>query len=128
MYKSTAQGVMKWANAELKHVGRIASVEDPDVQYAYAISTVNGMMHLRQALAELVDNNDYTHYHADLKKTHDGVVRVIKHLIKDYNIDLETIKAFNTRHVLKSFNMYEVNNTRRNVLIRNNTRKNKNLD
>lgn len=126
MYRSTAQGVMKWANAELEHVGRITSVEDPDVQYAYAISTVNGMMHLRQALAELVDNNDYTHYHADLKKTHDGVVRVIKHLIKDYNIDLETIKAFNTRRVLKSFNMYAAN-TRRNVLIRNNTRKNKNL-
>jgi hypothetical protein len=127
MYKSTAQGVMKWASAELEHVGRIAAVEDPDIQYAYAISTVNGMMHLRQALAELVDNNDYAHYHVDLKKTHDGVVRVIKHLIKDYNIDLETIRAFNTRRVLKSFNMYAANNTRRNVLIKNSTRKNKNI-
>ena len=129
MYRSTAQGVMKWANAELEHVGRITSVEDPDVQYAYAISTVNGMMHLRQALAELVDNNDYTHYHADLKKTHDSVVRVIKHLIKDYNIDLEAIRAFNTRRVLKSFNFYMANNSKP-LAVRNNnknriTRKNK---
>lgn len=123
MYKSTANGVLSWANSELQHVGRIASVEDPDIQYAYAISTVNGMMHLRQSLAELIDNKDYTHYHTDLKKTHDGVIRVIKHLIKDYNIDLGTIKKFNTRHVLKDFNIYKANNNSRRVSITNNKTK-----
>jgi len=126
MYRSTANGVFSWANSELQHVGRIASVEDPDIQYAYAISTVNGMMHLRQALAELLDNRDYEHYHTDLKKTHDGVIRVIKHLIKDYNIDLGTIKKFNTRHVLKDFNIYKTDkNTRRISMTNNKTKKSK---
>jgi hypothetical protein len=33
---------MEWAKSELEHVGRIAAVEDPDIQYSYAQSTVNG--------------------------------------------------------------------------------------
>lgn len=42
-YDTTFQGVMKWAESELEHVGRIVSLEDPDLQYSYALSTVNGM-------------------------------------------------------------------------------------
>jgi hypothetical protein len=102
-YEATARGVMEWAHSELEHVGRIVSVQDPDIQYSYALSTVNGMLHLRQALNELVTDPDYAMHKKDLKKTHDAVVRVIKHLIKDFNINLQTIKDFNTRHVLKDF-------------------------
>lgn len=99
-YEATVRGVMEWANHELEHVGRIVAVHDPDIQYSYALSTVNGMLHLRQALQELIDDPEYAMHKKDLKKTHDSVVRVIKHLIKDFNINLQTIKNFNTRQVL----------------------------
>ena len=99
-YESTFHGVMAWANHELEHVGRIVAVHDPDIQYSYALSTVNGMLHLRQALQELINDPEYAMHKKDLKKTHDSVVRVIKHLIKDFNINLQTIKNFNTRQVL----------------------------
>ena len=99
-YESTVRGVMEWANHELEHVGRIVSIDDADIQYSYALSTVNGMLHLRQALHELIEDPDYAMHKKDLKKTHDSVVRVIKHLIKDFNVNLQTIKNFNTRHVL----------------------------
>ena len=99
-YEGTVRGVMAWANHELEHVGRIVAVHDPDIQYSYALSTVNGMLHLRQALQELIDDPEYAMHKSDLKKTHDSVVRVIKHLIKDFNINLQTIKNFNTRQVL----------------------------
>ena len=101
-YNATARGVMEWAAGELEHVGRIAAVEDADIQYAYAQSTVNGMLHLRDALLELVNDPDYADKKNDLKKTHDAVIRVIKHLIKDYDVNLEEIKSFNTRHVLSN--------------------------
>ena len=102
-YEATARGVMEWAHSELEHVGRIVSVQDPDIQYSYALSTVNGMLHLRQALNELIQDPEYTTHKKDLKKTHDAVIRVIKHLIKDFDIDIQTIKNFNTRQVLKDF-------------------------
>ena len=101
-YNMTCHGVMEWAKSELEHVGRIAAVEDADIQYAYAQSTVNGMLHLRDALFELVSKGEHEQHKADLKLTHDGVVRVIKHLIKDYDVKLEDIKQFNTRHVLSN--------------------------
>ena len=82
-YESTLQSIIEWANSELEHVGRIAAVEDPDIQYSYAQSTVNGMLHLRDALFQLVNDRRYVERKTDLLKTHDNVVRVIKHLIKD---------------------------------------------
>ena len=118
-YQTTLSGVMAWANSELAHVGRITGVEDPDIRYSYAMSTVNGMLHLRQAIYELVQDVNYEHHKKDLQKTHDAVVRVIKHLIKDHDIDLEAIKRFNTRGVLTGF---EFLNKNKNA---NKTRKNK---
>jgi hypothetical protein len=112
-YNSTAKGVMEWANAELEHVGRIAGVEDKDIQYSYALSTVNGMAHLRNALFELVGDSDYSNYKKDLLKTHNTVIRVMKHLIKEYNIKLDIIKQFNVRHVLGSMS-YLKKGTRKN--------------
>jgi hypothetical protein len=112
-YNATAKGVMEWANAELAHVGRIAGIEDKDIQYSYALSTVNGMAHLRNALFELVGDSDYAEHKKDLLKTHNAVIRVMKHLIKDYKIKLDTIKQFNVRHVLGSMS-YLKRGTRKN--------------
>ena len=99
-YDITARSVMEWANAELEHVGRIVACADPKIQYSYALSTVNGMAHLKDALFELVNDPNYADKKEDLLRTHASVIRVMKHLIKDFNVDISTIKAFNTQGVL----------------------------
>ena len=101
-YNTTVGAVMEWAKSELEHVGRIAAVEDPDLQYSYAQSTVNGMMHLRDALFQMVKDPRYRERKVDLLKTHNNVVRVIKNLIKNYKVKLSEIKKFNTRKVLSA--------------------------
>ena len=99
-YEATYNGVMEWANAELEHVGRIASMKDRAIQYSYALSTVNGMAHLRNALVEIINDPEYASHKRDLLKTRDAVVRVMKHLIREYRVRLSTVKEFNVRHVL----------------------------
>ena len=116
-YNMTLQAVMKWADSELSHVGYLAGVEDPDIQYAYAQSVVNGMVHLRDALYELANDPEYAMHATDILKQHDLVVRVIKHLLKDYGVRLQEIKAFNTHHVLGNLSYLssaKKNRTRRN--------------
>jgi len=126
-YHATWKGVMGWAEGELEHMGRIAALEDPDLQYSYAMSTVNGMLHLRDALVELVQDPDYKEKKEDLQRLHDQVVRAVKHLIKDYDVDLNAIKKFNTRGVLGNLNYLGLNNTtKKNKKNNNNTRKNNN--
>ena len=108
-YKMTVKGVMHWAQNELEHVGYLVGVKDPDIQYAYAQSVVNGMLHLRDALFELVNDPNYSTHHEDLQRIHDKVVRVVKHLIKDFNVNLEEIKTFNTHHVLSNLSYLNEN-------------------
>jgi len=105
---------MKWAESELEHVGRIASVEDKDLQYSYALSTINGMAHLKDALAEAVKSGE-KHHKQDLLRTHDAVIRVMKQLVKTYKINLDTIRAFNTRHVLSNLSYLGKKNSTRKV-------------
>jgi hypothetical protein len=109
-YEITANGAMQWASAELDHVGRIASVMDADIQYAYALSSLNGMAHLKDALFELVSDPDYESHHVDLKRTHDAVVRTMRHLTREYDLDVDAIRAFNTRGTLSDLS-YLSNNT-----------------
>jgi protein-tyrosine-phosphatase len=115
-YDITAKSAMMWANSELEHVGRIVAVKDKHIQRSYAMSTLNGMAHLKDALFELVNDPAYKMHKTDLLKKHDEVIRVMKHLIKDFKLDLATIRAFNTDHVLS--NMGYLNTKRK-------TRKNK---
>lgn len=103
-YDITAKCAMNWAAHELEHVGRIVGMKDKDLQYSYALSTVNGMAHLRDALYQLVMDPAYKEHKTDLLKTHDKVIRVMKHLIKDFKVNLNTIRAFNTRKVLSNLN------------------------
>ena len=99
-YDTTVYGVMEWAKGELEHVGRIVSIKDKDIQYNYALSTVFGMAHLKDALFQMVNDSDYEWKKADLLKTHDAVVRTMKHLVKDFGVDLAAVKSFNSRGVL----------------------------
>jgi len=102
-YDSTAKGLMMWATSELEHVGRIISMKDKDLQYSYALSTVNGMAHLKDAIFQYVQKHPHSHMRDDLLTIHEKVIRAMKHLIKDFDVDLETIRAFNTRGTLSSF-------------------------
>jgi hypothetical protein len=103
-YDTTLFGVMEWAKSELDHVGRIVSMKDKGLQYSYALSTVNGMAHLRDALFQMVNDPAYAHRRKDLLTTHDAVIRTMNHLVRDFHIDLRTIRAFNTPRVLSPFN------------------------
>jgi len=94
------KGVFGWAQGELEHVGRIAAVEDRDIQYSYALSTVNGMLHLRNAIYELLHDGAYQQHENDLQRLYNQVNRAVQHLIKDYNVERRTIERFNTRQVL----------------------------
>lgn len=99
-YKLTFMSAMKWAEHELEHVGRIVAVEDPDIQYSYAMSTLYGMLHLKKALSELLNDPAYSSQREDIQRTHDKVNRTLKHLIKDFSLDLNVIQAFNTKKIL----------------------------
>ena len=112
-YEMTVHGVMAWAKNELEHVGYLVGVKDPDIQYSYAQSVVNGMLHLRDALFEMVNDPNYKQQRPELLRTHDKVVRVVKHLIKDFKVDLGEIKRFNSRHVLSDLSYLKGSGTRR---------------
>ena len=103
-YNATAKGLMMWANSELEHVGRIAAAEDPNLQYSYAMSTLNGMAHLKDALFEYVSTRKGEPMTKDLLIVHEQVIRVMRHLCKEYRLDLNTIIAFNTKKTLSSLN------------------------
>ena len=111
-YDPTVQGVMGWARAEFFHAGELSGMRDKNLQYAYAQSTVNSMMHLHDAMLELLEDKRYRKDHADLRKTFDSVVRALKELIERYNIDIAAILAFNTRHVLRSLAYLRVKDKR----------------
>ena len=111
-YEATPKGLMAWAEHELEHVGRIVGVKDPDLQYAYALHTLTGMAHLKDALYEAVHEPAFASHKEALLRTHNTVIRVMKHLIKDFDLNLDTVRAFNTRHTLSSFNyLKNKNNT-----------------
>jgi hypothetical protein len=100
-YNASCEDIAMWKQHELAHVGRIAAMKDKDLQYSYALSTVNGMVHLRDAIYEKVVDPKNKDHKERLLREHDAVVRTIQHLIKDYGINLDTIRAFNERHVLR---------------------------
>ena len=112
-YEATVNGVSMWAKSELEHVGRITGVKDKALQKSYALSTLNGMAHLRNALFQLVNDPEYSHHKKDLLKTHDTVIRVMKHLMKDYDISKETIKKVNIYNVLGDLSYLSKGKTRK---------------
>jgi len=112
-YEATINGVTMWAKSELEHVGRITGVKDKTLQKSYALSTLNGMAHLRNALLQLVNDPEYSYDKKDLLKTHDIVIRVMKHLMNDYDISKETIKKVNAYNVLGDLSYLSKGKTRK---------------
>lgn len=102
-YHASCHDIEMWKDHELAHIGRIASMKDKDLQYSYALSTVNGMMHLRDAIYERFLETKEEDHRKKLQESHDGVVRALQHLIKEYKVNLDTIRTFNERHVLRDF-------------------------
>jgi hypothetical protein len=125
-YDTTFHGVMGWANSELEHIGRIVSLKDPDLAYSYAQSTLYSMAHLKDALFQMVEDDAYEHHKKDLLTVHAKVIKAMKHLIKDFDLDVEAVKAFNTRDVLSNLSYLKNSNTRRNNNNNNNNNKNNN--
>jgi len=126
-YEISCEGIQMWKQHELAHVGRIASMKDKDLQYSYALSTVNGMVHLRDAIYERVLETKDKEHKTKLLREHDAVVRTIQHLIKDYGINLDTIRTFNERHVLRDLSYLKpkgVRHVRFRKTMRKKTRKN----
>ena len=70
------------------------------------------MAHLKDALFQMVNDPDYKSQKHELFTTHEKVIRAMKHLIKDFNLDLGTIEAFNTRKTLSNLS-YLKNNTKK---------------
>lgn len=126
-YETTFQSLMMWANSELEHVGRIVSLKDADLQYAYAMSTLNGMAHLKDALYEMLTDPAYKHYHVDVQRTHDAVIRVMKHLRDDFNLNLDTIRVFNTRKTLSNLSYLEKTKIKKTRKIRSKSKKSRKL-
>jgi hypothetical protein len=129
-YDITVQGVNKWAMEEIKQVGKIIAVKDKGLQRAYARSTLNGMAYLRDAIYQLItDSKNPDYIKAELQILHDKVVRIMQHLIKDFDIDMKDIQEFNKNHVLSSLKYLKsssVPKTRKNarMMYRKDTRKN----
>ena len=123
-YEATAKGVMMWAASELEHVGRIVGIKDKDIQYSYAMSTLNGMAHLKDALFELVNDPAYENHKQDLLRIHDTVIRVMKHLLKDFNLNLDAIRMFNERKVLSNLSYLNDENASANANNNNNNNNN----
>ena len=103
-YQITRMGVAEWAKSELEHIGRIAAVKNPDLQYSYAQHTVSGMLHLRDAIKQLIRKEKSAGVRNDLQKLHGQVHRALQHLVTEYNINSNAIKKFNTRKVLGPIN------------------------
>jgi hypothetical protein len=93
---------MSWVASELEHVGRIVAAKDRHLQKSYAMSTVNGMAHLKDALYEAVQDPVNSRHKQELLRAHDAVIRVMKHLIRDFGVNIDAIKMFNTEHVLSN--------------------------
>jgi len=82
-------------------VGRIVAMKDEHLQKSYAMSTVNGMAHLKDALYEAA-HEEGAENKTQLMRAHDSVIRTMKHLIKDFGINVRAIEDFNTEHVLSN--------------------------
>ena len=113
-YEKSPHCLMKWVASELEHVGRIVAMKDEHLQKSYAMSTVNGMAHLKDALYEAAHEKNINADHTtQLRRAHDSVIRTMKHLIKDFRINVRAIEDFNTEHVLSNLKYLKSGKTRR---------------
>jgi hypothetical protein len=73
------------------------------------------MAYLRDAIYQLItDSKNPDYIKEDLQILHDKVVRVMQHLIKDFDIDMKDIQEFNKNHVLSSLKYLDGRKTRKN--------------
>jgi hypothetical protein len=101
-YEIRFAGLMSWVASELEHVGRIVATKNRHLQKSYAMSTVSGMAHLKDALYEAVQDPSMEAHKVDLLRAHDAVIRTMKHLISDFGVSVRAVREFNTEHVLSN--------------------------
>jgi len=83
------------------------------------------MAHLKDALFQMVNDPDYKSQKHELLTTHEKVIRAMKHLIKDFNLELGTIEAFNTRHTLSNLSYLKNTTNSKNTNKKSRTRRNR---
>lgn len=130
-YNATSRGLFEWAKSELQHIGRIAAIKDNKVQYAYALSTVNGMLYLRDAIREYIKDESNSSKKKEFQKLHGQVIRAVQHIITEYSVNRNAIELFNTGKILTSlndlkWNSHKYKKTRRSKKYNIKTRKNYN--
>jgi hypothetical protein len=89
---------LKSPAATYKHPGIVHGERRLD----YFLAPSSMMAHLKDAIAQYVDQHPRSTMREDLLVLHEKVIRVMKHLISDFGVNLDTIRAFNTRGVLSS--------------------------
>jgi len=99
-YEIRFSGLMQWVASKLEHVGRIVATKNRHLQKSYAMSTVNSMAHLKDALYEAIQDASNEQFKENLLRAHDSVIRTMKHLIRDFGVSVRAIREFNTEHVL----------------------------
>jgi hypothetical protein len=115
---------MRWVASELEHVGRIVATKNRHLQKSYAMSTVNGMAHLKDALYEAVQDPANVEHKVQLLRAHDAVIRTMKHLISDFGVSVRAIREFNTEHVLSDLSYLRKTYRKRSSSRRTSSRKN----
>ena len=121
-YEKRFAALMAWVASELEHVGRIVATKNRHLQKSYAMSTVNSMAHLKDALYEAVHDSNNSQFKVHLLRAHDSVIRTMKHLIRDFKVPVSHIRDFNTEHVLSDLSYLRKTYRRRSSS--NRTRKN----
>lgn len=122
-YEKSPHCLMKWVASELEHVGRIIAMKNEHLQKSYAMSTVNGMAHLKDALFEAVHDPENQEHKTQLLRAHDAVIRTMKHLIADFKLNVGAIEAFNTERVLSNLSYLKNTGTKRNMRKNRRTRR-----
>jgi hypothetical protein len=123
-YEKSPHCLMRWVASELEHVGRIVAMKNRHLQKSYAMSTVNGMAHLKDALYEAVQDPLNAEHKVQLLRAHDAVIRTMKHLISDFGVSVRAIREFNTEHVLSDLSYLRKTYRRRSSNRRTSSRKN----
>ena len=86
IYNRTVHGVLHWFKLEVDYAGRIRLINDRDLRYASALSSINGMDQIKDIVARMLDNPEYASYRSYLLYFHNNIVRIMEKLVTEYLI------------------------------------------
>jgi hypothetical protein len=87
IYNRTVHGVLHWFKLELDYAVRIRLINDHDLRYATALSSINGMDQLKDIVARMLDNPEYGSYRSYLLYFHNNIIQIMEKLVTEYLIN-----------------------------------------